>query len=100
MTRLGHDLDACTLRIYGYHMSGETSVKTTIYVAAADYRRIKAIARAEGRTAAECVREAVAEYAARHSVATRPASLGAGRSGAGDLASRSEDLLAGLGSDG
>jgi hypothetical protein len=81
-------------------MSDETVVKTTIYIAAGDYRRIKAIARAEGSTAAECVREAVAEYAARHAAATRPASLGAGRSGDGDLASRSEELLAGLGSDG
>lgn len=71
--------------------------KTTVYLDSADYQRIKGIARAEGRSAAELVREAVAEYARRHGNRLRPRSIGAGRSGRGDLAERSEDLLEGLG---
>ncbi len=76
------------------------TAKTTVYLDAADYRRIKAIAHAEGRTAAAVVREAVAEYARRHGAAVRPRSLARGRSRRGDLSERAEDLLAGLGRDG
>ncbi len=74
--------------------------KTTVYLAAADYRRLKALARATGRTTAQLVREAVAEYARRHAGRTRPKSLGAGHSGRGDLGERAEELLEGLGRDG
>lgn len=73
--------------------------KTTVYLDAGDYQRLKGIARAEGRTAAELVREAVAEYAQRHSHHPLPRSLGAGRSGRGDLSERAEELLNGLGQD-
>src|SRR2546429_6595551 len=71
--------------------------KTTVYLTAADYRRLKALARATDRTTAELVREAVAEYARRHAPGARPKSLGAGRSGRGDVAERAEELLRGLG---
>jgi predicted transcriptional regulator len=71
--------------------------KTTVYLDAGDYQRLKALARAEGRTAAELVREAVAEYARRRSKVLRPRSLGAGRSRKGDLSERAEELLDGLG---
>jgi predicted transcriptional regulator len=71
--------------------------KTTVYLGAADYRRLKAIARATGRTPAELVREAVAQYAAREMPARRPKSVGAGRSRRGDVSERAEDLLAGFG---
>jgi len=71
--------------------------KTTVYLDAADYRRLKALARAEGRTAAELVREAVAEYAVRRAGRKRPRSLSAARSGRGDLSERAEALLAGMG---
>lgn len=71
-----------------------------MYLSADDYRRLKALARAEGRTAAELVREAVSEYARRRARPGAPRSLGAGRSGRGDVADRAEELLAGLGSDG
>jgi len=71
--------------------------KTTVYLDAADYRRLKALARAEGRTTASLVREAVAEYAARHAVRKRPRSLSVARSGRGDLSERAEALLAGMG---
>lgn len=64
------------------------------------YRRLEAIARSEGRTPAELVREAVTEYANRRSSASRPNSLGAGRSGRGDLSERAEELLADLDRDG
>lgn len=74
--------------------------RTTVYLDAGDYRRLKALARSEGRTAAELVREAVAEYARRHAPRGTPQSLGAGHSGQGDLSERAEDLLAGLGRDG
>jgi len=76
------------------------TLKTTVYLGTADYRRLKALASAQGRTTAQLVREAVAEYAARHAESVaRPASIGAGRSGRGDLASRAEELLRGLGRD-
>jgi predicted transcriptional regulator len=71
--------------------------KTTVYLGAADYQRLKAIARATGRTPAELVREAVAQYAAREMPARRPKSVGAGRSRRGDVSERAEDLLAGFG---
>lgn len=68
--------------------------KTTVYLVSSDYRRIKALARSEGRSAADLVREAVALYVARRGTGARPASVGIGRSGRGDLSERAEDLLA------
>lgn len=70
--------------------------KTTVYLSAADYRRIKAMARQQKRNAADLVREAVAEYA-RRGGPRLPKSLGAGHSGRSDLSERAEDLLQGLG---
>lgn len=70
-----------------------------MYLSESDYRRLKALARAEGRSAAELIREAVAEYARRRTHVALPESIGAGRSGRGDVAERAEDLLAGLGSE-
>ena len=70
-----------------------TVTRTTVYLDAADYRRLKALARERGRTAAQLVREAVAEYAARHGATATPDSLGAGRSGDGTLSERAEELL-------
>lgn len=72
-------------------------IKTTVYLDAESYRRLKAMAREQNRPAAELVREAVLEYASQHAPARRPRSLGAGRSGRRDLSERAEDLLAGLG---
>jgi hypothetical protein len=74
-----------------------TPAKTTVYLDASVYEDLKRLARAQGRPAAELVREAVAEYAARHAVRARPRSVGAGRSGSGDLAERAEELLEGMG---
>ncbi len=88
-------LDAMTYTIYGRYMSDLT--KTTVYVSTSDYRRLKSIAREQKRTAADLVREAIAEYARRHGGTTLPRSLGAGRSGRHDLSERAEELLSGLG---
>jgi hypothetical protein len=71
--------------------------KTTLYLPAADYRRLKTLALREGRPAAELVREAVAEYARRRGGARLPRSLGAGRSKRGDVSERAEELLEGMG---
>jgi len=72
-------------------------VKTTVYLDALEYRRIKALAEAEGRSAAELIRTAVADYTARKASETLPSSLGLGRSeGEGDLSERLEDLLGGM----
>lgn len=71
--------------------------KTTVYLAESDYRRIKALARQQERTAADLVREAVAEYASRHAPRRLPTSLGAGRSGRGDISENADRLLEGMG---
>ena len=83
--------------IYGCHMSTQ---KTTLYLDAGAYRRLQELAREQGRPAAELIREAVAEYAARHAPRPRPRSIGALRSGVGDLAERAEERLAGMGEAG
>ena len=74
------------------------TLRTTVYLAAADYRRLKALGDAQGRPAAALIREAVAEYARRHAPRARPRSIGSVRAGA-DFASRTEDLLDGFGDD-
>ncbi len=74
-----------------------TLTKTTLYLPEADYRRLKALAQREGRATAELVREAGPEYARRRGAARLPRSLGAGRSGRGDLSERAESLLEGMG---
>jgi predicted transcriptional regulator len=76
------------------------TTKTTVYLDADDYQRLKQIARAQGKTTAQVVREAVAVYAVTVQPPVRPASVGAGRSGRGDLAERAEELLAGFGRKG
>ena len=76
-----------------------STMKTTVYLDAADYRRLKVLAAAEGTSAAELIRAAVSEYAGRRAPRELPNSLGAGRSGDGCLSERSEDLLRGMGDD-
>lgn len=74
-----------------------SSQKTTVYLDAADYRRLKLLAQGDGRPPAALIREAVSEYAARHAPRRKAKSIGAGRSGRKDLSERAEDLLAGFG---
>ena len=73
--------------------------KTTVYLDEEAYRQLKQIARGRRRAPAEMVREAVAEYAARHAPRRKPRSVGAFKSGHRDLGQRAEALLAGLGED-
>ncbi len=80
--------------VYGNHMPD--TIKTTVYLSAADYRRLKQLAVRLERPAAELLREAVAEYLARQMGAKRPRSIGALHSGRGDLSLRAESLLAGI----
>lgn len=76
------------------------SIKTTVYLDSADYLRLKAAARAQGRTTAELVREAVAVFARAQGAGVHPSSIGVGKSGRGDLSERSEVLLDDMGRDG
>jgi hypothetical protein len=71
--------------------------KTTLYLDAADYRKLKRIATTRKQAPAALVREAVAEYVARHGGSRLPKSIGAGDSGISDLGERAEELLAGMG---
>src|SRR5436853_5777732 len=73
------------------------ALKTTLYLDADAYRRIKRIAQRRRTTPAALVREAVAQYAERNDRPTRPRSIGAGRSGRRDLSERADELLAGMG---
>jgi Ribbon-helix-helix protein, copG family len=74
-------------------------LKTTVYLDEEAYRLLKQIARARSRPPAELVREAVAEYTARHALRRTPRSIGAFKSGRRDLGRRAEALLDGLGGD-
>ena len=74
-----------------------STMKTTVYLDAGDYRRLKALAAAEGRSAADLIRAAVSEYAQRRAPERLPRSLGSVRSGDGTLSERAEDLLQGMG---
>jgi predicted transcriptional regulator len=70
--------------------------KTTLYLDPGDYRRLKRLAAGRGLRPAALVREAVAEYVARHALPL-PRSIGAFRSGLKDLAEHDEQYLAGMG---
>ena len=71
--------------------------KTTVYMDEETYRKLKQIARGRGRPPAEMMREAVAEYTARHAPRRKPRSIGAFKSGRRDLGQRAEALLSGFG---
>ena len=71
--------------------------KTTVYLDPADYRALKRLAARKKRPPAELVREAVAEYAARHEPRRAAKSIGAFTSGRRDLSERAEELLKGMG---
>lgn len=75
----------------------KTTQKTTVYLDAEDYRRLKALARTTHRKPAHLLREAVAEYTARQRSRRSARSIGAGDSGRDDLSERAEDLLTGMG---
>jgi predicted DNA-binding protein len=62
-----------------------------------DHRRLEALAAADGRSTAELIREAVAEYVRRRGEPRLAVSVGSGRSGRRDMAERSEELFDGFG---
>ena len=74
-----------------------SALKTTVYLDAEDYRRLKAIGRETNQTPAALVREAVSEYARKRGRRKKVLSLGVGHSGRGDLAERADELLEGMG---
>jgi len=74
-----------------------TAQKTTVYLDADEYRRLKLLAAEDGRPPAALIREAVSQYAARRRPRQKARSVGAGRSGRKDLSERAEELLAGFG---
>ena len=76
------------------------TIKTTVYLNEADYRKLKSLAADEGRPAAELVREAVAEYAARGTERPWPRSIGIMNSGDPHFAENDEDYLDGFGEEG
>ena len=76
------------------------TIKTTVYLNATDYRKLKSLAADEGRSAAELVREAVAEYTTRATELPWPRSVGIMDSGIPDLAERYEEMMDGFGADG
>ncbi|MXX54585.1 MAG: CopG family transcriptional regulator [Gemmatimonadetes bacterium] len=76
------------------------TIKTTVYLNASDYRRLKSLAADEGRSAAELVREAVAQYAARATEREWPRSIGIADSGDPHFAENYEDYLDGFGEEG
>ena len=88
-------VDSAILLVYGYHMPDNT--KTTVYLDEAEYRRLKALADAQGRPAAALVREAVSFYVAERAGVSRPSSIGIARSGRDDLSERVDELLDGFG---
>lgn len=67
--------------------------KTTVYLEGGDYRRLKRVAARRRVAPAALLREAVAEYVARHDTGRRPRAIGSGRSGRSDLSERAEELL-------
>jgi hypothetical protein len=79
------------------YFEGMSTVKTTIYLDAVEYRRLKGVAAAEGRSTSELIRTAVSEYLGKQPQRPLPTSLGMGRSGDRTLGERMEDLMEGFG---
>lgn len=67
-------------------------IKTTVYLEESADRALKQLARSQGRSQAEIIREALAAYAAKASF-PRPKGIGAYRSGRSDVSERAEELL-------
>ena len=75
-------------------------VKTTVYLDAEVYRRLKVLGRSRSMSPAALLREAVAAFTDKHGARRVPRSIGAGASGTNDLASQVDELLAdGFGRD-
>lgn len=67
--------------------------KTTVYLDADDYRRLKRVAGRRRLPPAQLIREAVAEYVTSRDTPAAARSVGAFSSGRTDLSERAEQLL-------
>lgn len=67
-------------------------VKTTVYLEESIDRTLKQLARSQGRSQADVIREALATHAAQASVPA-PKGIGAYRSGRSDVSEKAEELL-------
>lgn len=67
-------------------------VKTTVYLDEGTDRTLKQLARAQGRSQAEIIREALAVHATQASLPS-PKGIGAYRSGRSDVAEKAEEIL-------
>ena len=75
-------------------------IKTTVYLDAEVYHRLKVLGRSRAMSPAALLREAVAAYTTTRGARRLPRSIGAGASGTSDLASRVDEVLAdGFGRD-
>ncbi len=71
--------------------------KTTLYLDSENYRRLKRVAYRRRVAPAVLVREAIADYVARHDTVRLARSVGSARSGRSDIGERAEEFLAGFG---
>jgi predicted transcriptional regulator len=71
--------------------------KTTVYLEADAYQKLKFVARESGVAPAEMIRTAISEFLERRAPRRLPRSLGAGRSKSGNVAARAEEFLKGVG---
>lgn len=74
-------------------------VKTTVYLDGDIYRRLKQLAKEEGRSPAQLVREALSEYTSKRGRKRKPQSIGAFKSRRRNLGRGAEELLRGFGED-
>ena len=75
-------------------------VKTTVYLDAVEYRRLKDLARRRGVRPALVIREAIAEYTRARNEGRRPRTLASVDFDVEDLSDRVDDYLGGLGAAG
>ncbi len=76
-----------------YMVKTKSAQKTTVYLDAEDYRRLKRLAARTRRPPAQLVREAVAAYVVQHAAPRVAHSVGAFASRRRNLGERAEDLL-------
>jgi predicted transcriptional regulator len=80
--------------IYGSRISSRMpTVKTTVYLDDAEYRRLKRLAESDGSSAAALIRLAVAEFVDRNLEDALPTWVGSLGSGDPNWASRDEESL-------
>lgn len=76
---------------------GMSKVRTTVYLEGAEYQRLKRLADAEGRSAAELIRAAVARFLEEAHETGQPDWIGSMASGDADWAEDAPERLDGFG---